>query len=552
MRVTVLNFKGVRKAEIDLSKLALVAGSNASGKSSIALAIAAALSGEVVPIDGLRKTDAGMLVHAGTGKGTIEVMVDGGSISVTYPQAKVKTEGTPPAASPYALGLRSLLALGPKEAAAVLIEYLKAAPVEQDVLDATARLGLELKQAQQLWQKIRDLGWDGAHLSAKETGIKLKGQWEGIAGERYGPAKAESWLPKGWETGLEAASEESLQAALTQAREFLEAAIAATAVSAAEREQLQLQAAQAEPLQAQIAEATARRPAVVDAVRERWDALHALPKPSAEEKGVPCPHCSELVVVRGGTLAKLTPVDAAENARRTEAIKAATTAHVEATKAMRELDAELNDLKGKLRVSTTAADRLSTLPAEPTEGGDVERAREGVQHAEHRLAAFKAKRGADRLHHGIGINAELQSMLAADGLRLTKLKAAIRSFNADLARLCTAAGWGTVELSDSLEASYDGKPLVLLSASERFRAMAVVQVAMATIDRSAALVIDAADILDRGGRNGLMRLVAASAKPALICMTMPARAEVPRLGSRGAAYWLDGGVAETIEDARAE
>ncbi|HEX6940493.1 MAG TPA: AAA family ATPase, partial [Longimicrobiales bacterium] len=241
MRAVIRNFRGVRAADLDLSGLALVCGTNAAGKSSIAQAVAAALAGEAVPLAGLKKSEAGALVHAGTGRGGISLEADGGSIAITYPQAKVKSEGTPPAASPFAVGLRSVVDMDPKAAAATLIEYLHATPTQEDLARAVERF-LEPAQAEKLWHTVADLGWDGAHERAKQTGAKLKGAWEHVTGERYGTNKADSWMPPHWATDLDGTSEETLQAALTEAREFLEAAIATTAISDAEREQLQAQA----------------------------------------------------------------------------------------------------------------------------------------------------------------------------------------------------------------------------------------------------------------------------------------------------------------------
>jgi hypothetical protein len=102
-----------------------------------------------------------------------------------------------------------------------------------------------------------------------------------------------------------------------------------------------------------------------------------------------------------------------------------------------------------------------------------------------------------------------------------------------------------VEIADDLAITYDGKPLILCSESERFRVRVTLQVAMAALDQSAVIVVDAADILGKGGRNGLMRLLSTESRPALICMTMDAIESVPNLSQAGmgASYWMDGNVA---------
>lgn len=540
MRVSVTNFRGIKRADIDLSRIALIAGSNASGKSSMAQAVGAALTGEVVPLDGLRKSDAGMLVHSGAGKGSIVIEADGGRIEVAYPRAQLKTEGTPPAASVYAVGRRSILDLSAKEAAAVLLDYLQALPTASEIHKAARSIGLDEQLATQLVERISDLGWDGAHAAAKETGARLKGQWEGVTGERYGSAKGESWLPEHWDTDLAGASEESLQAAVTQAREFLEAAIAATAVSDAEREHLRARAARQETVRQDICAEQATLDKLAREADQKREALRSLPRPSAEEKTVPCPHCEKPVVIRGTNIVKPTVADSEENRRRAEAIAQAEAAYNDVVARKGQSEARIASLKRDLVDAAQAAERLASLPEQGENVADIEAAREGVAIAERRLAAFRARREASRLHAGICVNQQVVAMLAPDGLRLRKLREAIGAFNKCLCGLSVSAGWGTVEVLDDLTITYDGKPSVLLSESERFRTRVVLQVAMAMLDGSAAVVVDAADILDRTGRNGLIRMLSGIDKPSLVCMTLMKDA-VPAAPDMLDAYWLEGG-----------
>ena len=81
-----------------------------------------------------------------------------------------------------------------------------------------------------MWQIIEAQGWDGAAKQAKEKGANLKGMWEQITGDRYGSKKAENYIPENWMPDLDGASDESLQADLTDARGVLEGCIASEAV----------------------------------------------------------------------------------------------------------------------------------------------------------------------------------------------------------------------------------------------------------------------------------------------------------------------------------
>ena len=56
-----------------------------------------------------------------------------------------------------------------------------------------------------------------------------------------------------------------------------------------------------------------------------------------------------------------------------------------------------------------------------------------------------------------------------------------------------------------------------------------------------ALVIDGADILDKAGRNGLLRLLLAADRPSLVCMTMATSEDMPDLRGNeiGHSYWIE-------------
>lgn len=554
MLIHIKNFAGIREADIELTNFALVAGANAAGKSSIAMAAAVALTGLAVP-PGIRKTDAGVIVRAGQSKGSVLITVDqpqgGGvaetsSLQVSYPAAKVESNGPSPArASVYAVGLRTLVGLDPKESAPVLLEYLKAMPSDDDVRAECKRIGLSDDVATTLITRLKEQGFDNVHAKAKERGIAMKGQWEQLAGERYGSDKAQKWLPTHWETDLSSASEESLSAQLTQAREFVEAAIATSAVDEDERRRYKEAAdslddrvtklnAQAEQLQ------KSRR-----ILKETRDAHDALPRPSAQEKTVDCPHCGKHVVIVAGSLRKPVAHDAKEDANRQAAINEASAA-LDALTAAADADAKEFDRQGEdVRKCRAAAEMLKKMGDGATSAAELERVREAATLAERRLKAFTVKRDADSLADSIAMNAKIVEMLRPEGLRLTKLRDAIKGYNAKLAELSDLAGWHRVEIAEDCTVMYGGRS-TLLSASEKYRMSATLQARMAQDDGSDAVVFDAADVLDGAGRNGLVKIALHLPIPSLICMTLK-RDQVPNVGPiGGVAYWLEEGEAKRI------
>lgn len=549
LQIKVKNFRGVDDAAIKLAPVALVCGENHAGKTSIAQAVRALLTGEVVPIAGVKKSEAGMLVKSGAGGAEISASSDAGLLSINYPNGKLRSEGSPPTSSPIAAGMLSVVDMDVRQASSTLIEYLKATPSREDVVKAAAAIGLDEKGAEKLWQNIVDLGWDGAHDRAKETGVKFKGQWEHQTGTRYGPAKAESWLPLNWASDLDGAGEEDLSAQLTQAREFLEAAIADAAVSQADVDRLQAAADGLPGAEEELSIATANMRAATVAVGKIAAEQATLAKPSAEEKTTPCPHCQCAVVIRGNALVIPAPVDADENERRRAAIADATARRQAADAAESAAGSALRTAERAVADAKKAAADLAALPAASGSDADTNTAREAVRDAEARLMAWRTKTQADKLHASVVINQKVVAELSPEGLRLRKLRSAIAEFNVTLTELCQSAGWGVVEIDDSLQASYSRRPWPLLSESERYRVRITLQVAMARMDGSSALVIDAADILDKRGRNSLMRLVKFSGLPALITMTwLGAPEEVPDLSKNGSgiSYWLSDGTAQQL------
>jgi len=544
MKLSIRNFRGIAKADIALAKIALVAGPNEAGKTSIAQALQALLTGETVPVKDLRKQDAAMLIHSGTGNGAISLETEKGSARIEYPRAKKETEGEPPSASAFAVGMASLLDLERKEFASALIEYLKATPTRTDFEKATGDL-LDAGGMEKLWASIEGRGWDAAHLHAKDKGIEMKGAWREVTGENYGSSKAETWMPAEWESDLDGASEESLSAQVVQQEEIRDASIAHTAVSEDRIAQLREKAGKIQEHTDEVKKWSEAAEAAGDKVRESAGLLKILPSPEDDQVTVSCPHCGEPCCILTGKLIK-PPIALAseENASRRAAREKAVQGQLMASEALQSATRRLHEQQALLGEAMASAGTLKATEAEPGgQGNDeaaLERARRDLQLAENRIRAWRAKTRADRLHASILLNQALVAILAADGLRAAKLKDAIQEFNRNLEALAEVAGWPAVEITNGLTVLYRGTAWSLCSESGKFRSRVMIQIALADLDFSDAVVIDGADILDKQGRNGLMRLLLAAGRPSLVCMTITNPEDMPDLRGNaiGHSYWI--------------
>ena len=582
MKLTIRNFGPVAQADITLNPIALICGKNEAGKSRTSLALAACLTGEAVPIPGVKKNQAGVLVRSGTAAATAELHGPNGLTRINWPAGKVATEGTAPWSSSFAAGMQSIVNMDEKDRVKTLTEYLKGTPTVEDFNKAVENINLTPAARQQIWERIQQMGWDGCLKHYENQRATLKGQWLEVTGEPYGCKKAEAWLPPGWEYNLESNSKDTLAAIVTDARDALEAALKTDAVDDSKREGLQalvalkhersvalLQAENEKPdpaLAAQLEECNGHIKHMSEKRGELQAQIKLLQAPKEAAKIIPCPKCGAGLHISGlGNiiLAKETKQEDNSAARsdletKIASVNSAIMDHMAAKSKLesrnREADTaygvKLAEARRLVTEAESAEAELKTMEAAPAKGGtSVDDCRTALLQAETRLKAFRQKTTADARHRSICTMETLIGKIAPDGIRGEVLQRALKGFNQAMKQFTAVASWRDVELGADFLPTYGGCIYLLLSASAQFRVRVVLQLAMAKLDNSQAVVIDAADILDRGGRSGLFKAVQATGLPAMVCVTVDDKEKVPDLKGRGMglSYWIgDGGVVEGI------
>lgn len=574
MQAHIQNYRGLASASLDVSRICLLAAQNEGGKTSASQALAAALTGDPIPINGVKKTQAGMLVRSGTAAGSVTLTTDAGKTEIQWPSAKVKTEGTAPFASHFATGLQSIVNLDDKERVKILTEYLKASPTKDDLEKQLANLKISKDHLAKLWELIEQQGWDNAATQVKEKGARLKGQWQQAAGEQYGSKKADSWIPEGYSEALMGQSEDKLAAIVTDARDALEAAIAADAVDYSRRADLEdiaaklperkiaavaAAAATDDPaLPRQLEECNEFVKSITDNRDELKKQLSQLP-PAEQNKGIPCPDCGSLLTpLFGNRLVKSATVSDEELEARANAIadvqkkidsaNNAAAKHMEAAAQIKKsiadetaaLQVKISETTRMVKESEAAVKELAKPLPQKAEKS-IDECRTTLATAETALKAFRAKTEADRLHIAIGQNADLLTKLSPEGIRGDVLIRALKGFNELIAPICKAAGWRPVTLEADFMPCFGGTMYLLLSESAKFRVRVILQMGMALLDKSQALVVDAADILDKTGRNGLFKAIKAVNLPCLVTMTIDGKELVPNLEKAGIgkSYWIN-------------
>ncbi len=555
------DFRGCERADVECAPIALVAGRNAAGKSSLAQAAGAALYSETLPLAGLTKGSAGLLVKSGASAATVEIKSETGSTRIAWPACQGSAQGQPPHASDCAAGLASIASVPAKDRARVLGALLHADPTREDLAAALADVDLAGaepggdKVVEAVWQLIENQGWDGAHILRKEKGAELKGRWRQVTGANYGSRVAATWNPANWadlEDDFAWVSENDLAAAVARAKDVHEKAIAATAVSAAERETLTAAAGQVDRHRQIFADAEAVDRSAAEQLTAAQTARARLPLAPAADPGLACPHCGEKVVVVVGDLAdgwrleKPNAVSPTELHKRRQAIAEADGLLSRRVGDRAAARTALDTARRTLDEVLGAAARLQAMPAADKKAGDVAAAKAALELAQRRWAAFQQKVQADDLYQKIAGNDLVLDILAGDGLRGKKLGRVLDVFNrTQLQELADAAGWAPVTVDAEMTLAYGGRPYALLSTSEQYRVRAVLQLAIARLDGSDMVVLDAADVLDGTTRSGLFAMLEEAGLPALVCMTLTRREQVPDLAAAGlgASYWLEDGVA---------
>lgn len=537
MQIKIRNYRGIETAEIALAPIALVAGINGAGKTSIAQAVAAALTRNAAIVDGVTKAAASQLLRDGAKRGQCAITTDGGSVAANWPGASISADGeAPPHASAIACGLECIAELKPKDAAAALQAALHADPTRQELREALVKAGARQELADAVAVKVEAEGYDAGYKRAQSRATELKGQWELITSERWGAAKAE-----GWQAGAlpQDADLEALEAAATAADQALEQAIADQSADAAHVARLREQVKAGDAAAKTVDKLDAARAKARTKAEEAVAAYAALPAAETTEETVPCPHCGAHVVIRGRTLVEPSGgPDEAENAARIEAKTEANAEIARTRKAAEEADRAAADAHRAVQERARALAALDDIKTDGTSAEDVAQARQAAQEAHAAVRAIETTAAAGEKHRAIVEMLAVADVLAPTGIRQAALEEAMRDLHAQMTDLSARAGWGEIAIGEDLAVTYGGRPYRLLSASEQFRTRVVMQVALAMRDGSSAVIIDAADILDRQGRNGLFGLLDGLSVPALVTMTMSRREDVPQLGRLGNSYWI--------------
>ena len=572
MRIEIEGLLGIRAAAVDLEpgKVVEVIGPNASGKTSLAVCAQALLAYDANPLGlGAGESRASYLLDGeGEGKATLADS-DGGPYATWKPgsqtmEAPTGGEKAKPISRPEAVGIVDFTSRRSARERAGLF-HSSLLPPEAEVLAKLKELLAKFMDAEDLvgvLAVVEERGYAAAEAIYTDRAREAKRSWTGVTSRPYGVKVAADWRPDGWLADFDSLSVSEAEEAVVTARDALAAIHRVQAISEADMAAAAKAAAGIPALEANVRELGGAAGSATEvfelaaadhATAERaFEDFHAKIQAAAAKADGPelqhCPHCGAEVVVVSGNVRQWSKEDAkglaahAAKVKRIEKKRPALNDQLrECLTAYQRTQAEAESAREAHLTAKVELRELRGRSARVSVDGEVETAEhrralaELEADVEHRRAALemvKAVQTAGGLHDTAVRYSEVRRLLGPSGVRGKLLTEGLGRLNAGLRRLADVSGWPVVRVKEDGQVLVSTSPLpgavsravLLCSESERWRAQASIQLTLAALTGSGAVVLDRGDILDPVGREGLRKACAAVLGKCpiavLVCSTM--------------------------------
>lgn len=559
MKITAIiakNFQGLRHAGLSLSsRIALIAGDNGAGKSSLRDAIAMALSG--LPSRVTKKKDFGQLVMDGQKAASVSVEFDDGRVAtLKLPDGKVVFAGGGAlddsesfrAALPFALNPAAFAAADPDARRTALFALTGCGVDERGVEQRLLERGVEQRYIDAVLPMV-GAGFPAAEADAKRRATEARGAWKGVTGEVYGDKKAEDWrvdasaVPDA-EIQRAKASTQAVQDEIDQCQQRL----GELRARKQQQDDRQRQAAKLTELaamlprirnklkqdQLDLANVRAQVETITAGPVQRVGLVHDLARAlnvsltmaipfgdmNAEQRGYlkTAGQVLDQYSAEHGSLADDGIPPSAQDLARLpdlqhslDMMSRAVANDERDLKIAADAEAQLKALGDGAaapvseREVSQLAERINSLQA-----SHKQRAADLAQLLEkHREAAEAVQRTKQAALHHTDVQAwsAVASAMAPDGIPSEILADALRPVNDRLFELSRMAGWSRVQISREMDITADGRVYGLLSESEQWRADCVIALALSIMSGLRIVLLDRFDVLSMAGRGQLLDLL---------------------------------------------
>lgn len=531
------NFIGARSVDLTIeTPIVVLAGPNGAGKSSLAEGISAALTGDISRVS--LKKDYGAIVTEGKKKAEVLLGTDHGECSIALPDGKWQGLPIHGDALPYALRPSLFAEKKDTERRTFLFGLtgitLNSATVKQQLLDRECNE----KKVEAVLPMLRS-GFPAACDFAKDKAKEAKGAWKGVTNETWGKEKADGWeaeVPEYDAKRLAAVTEQlatvdgrveehsrTLGALQAKRDAYVKHTTAAESNATKAKEltrlteklafdEAELGKAEQALVEAQQRAGTAPREGLVHDLARGVDYLLTfmdVDGQSDEERDA-----RDALVAYEKQYGKLDQTGGDPEARA--AIPALTQARdlmrrsvdndkklmdeAKAAAAALELSADIEkvtdeDVGGAQRSLDAARAQRKTLAEEQ------EKLRKQKLAAD--TAAETTKKAAQH-HADIAEWLAIADQLAPDGIPGEMLANALKPINGHLAEYATSTTWPAVTIDADMTLRYGGRLYSLCSESERWRADAMIAVAITVLSGLKIVLLDRMDVLMIPARGDLL------------------------------------------------
>lgn len=571
--IEIANVIGIGRADLDMSKAVMVVSAdNAQGKSSIADAISMAFIGKPCRVNA--KKDLGQLLHNGAEKGRVSIKFGDEDEGAEFRLPKGDHHVSEFAGAdfmPFVLDPQMFARLSDDERRTFLFKLTNCKASAKVVGEKLVARGI----GQDIIDEILPLMRSGFPSAAKEAyarATQAKGVWRSITGGNWGAVVADGWKapkPDGdvppakhleellakvgkhqadMETGIKfiGQQEEALKAAEGRAERI--AALTETH-GLLKRRETKLKTDQDE----------------LGAWEEKFPALKkTLDDLKAAGVPVKCPCCDEELSIVGGTLQKFEGMKA-----DTKALSDAALAVTNAKSAIDLLKRAIENDQAAIAESKSAGEEIQRLNEEggaKVDQAKLEKSRAAVAelrqviadlrndfNAKHEARAQAAKvdeltAKATAAHEDVKAWLSAGDALAPDGIPGELLADALAPVNQSIGVLSGMCGWNKAVVEADMGITFGGRLYGLCSESEKWRADALIALAIAQISGLRMVLLDRFDVLDSESRKQLLKMVVKLGKletmdSIIICGTM--KQPLPAHDDWD-SVWLRNGIAETV------
>ena len=531
MQIEIKNFMGIESAIIPLSNKPLaVIGPNAIGKSSIWLAIAGLLSRNTNPM-GLSAVSGKPYIHDDHDQGEVALIEDGLTLrqwTLLEQGIRVMPEAETDALK-HVLGLTDFIKANPAERVQAWEECFL--PPNKELV---AMIGTELHEliaeeavVEDVLRELELQPWVDVCKTYESKRREIKRQWEDYTGARYGIEKATTWTPRGWKSEWDHVTVAEANTRLEEWREALRMLQGVQMIQETDAERAAEAKEEIPDLEKHVEiligdlEAAKQQARIhqkdYDAIRNQGIAAkttlanHDSTQPKQEET-VPCPACSEALVIGAGR--KL--FRAADGAAFQSILSSWNTVRGQ-------MQHELDDLRERGREilvekqpvdvevaalhekHIAAGRRLHVCRAAAKKGdGQVETEEVRRHLSEAEQAVDDAKVAGNMIENMVSARNAHVSVLSYDaiakalgpaGIRSRAIQGNLGDLERYLAEIADVSGWPQVSLGKTYEVKIGRRFGKLSSESEQWRANFMLQCAIALVKKEPRVLVDRGDIL---------------------------------------------------------